>query len=120
MTTDLKELAAVTALNDMMAKGWFSICTIDNVGKMLGRNPRGEAYDILHSLHCIHFDKMPPALRDEIPRLIEQCLDCAPTHRFSTIRQHRVIDITPPAAEPEPARAEEPKRGLLRLLWGGR
>lgn len=120
MTTDLKELAAVTALNDMMGKGWFSICTIDNVGKMLGRNPHGEAYDILHSLHCVHFDKMPPVLRDEIPALIEQCLDCAPTHRFTTVQRHRVIDITPPAAEAEPARAEKPRRGLLRLMWGGR
>ncbi len=120
MTTDLKELAAVTALNEMMGKGWFSICTIDNVGQMLGRNPRGEAYDILHSLHCIHFDRMPQELRDAIPALIEQCLDCAPTHRFTTVQRHRVIDITPPAAEPEPARAEEPRRGLLRLLWGGR
>lgn len=120
MTTDLKELAAVTALNAMMAKGWFSICTIDNVGQMLGRNPRGEAYDILHSLHCIHFDKMPPALREEIPRLIEQCLNCAPTHRFSTVQQHRVIDITPPAAPAEEPSEDAPRRGLMRLLWGGR
>ena len=120
MTADLKELAAVTALNDMMGKGWFSICTIDNVGQMLGRNPRGEAYDILRSLHCIHFDKMPPALRDEIPRLIEQCLNCAPTHRFATVQQHRVIDITPPAAAAETPREEAPRRGLMRLLWGGR
>lgn len=120
MTTDLKELAAVTALNDMMGKGWFSICTIDNVSKMLGRNPKGQAYDILNALHCVHFDKMPPALRDAIPALIEQCLDCAPTHRFTTVQRHRVIDITPPAAAREPERAGEPRRGLLRLLWGGR
>lgn len=83
MTTDLRELAAVTALNAMMAKGWMDICTIRSVAEMLGRDPRGDAFGILHSLHCIHFDKMPPALRDAIPALIEQCLDCAPTHRFT-------------------------------------
>lgn len=120
MTTDLKELAAVTALNAMMAKGWMDICTIRSVAEMLGRDPRGDAFGILHSLHCIHFDKMPPALRDAIPALIEQCLDCAPTHRFTTVQRHRVIDITPPAAAREPERAGEPRRGLLRLLWGGR
>ena len=72
MTTDLKELAAVAALNAMMAKGWMDICTIRSVAEMLGRDPRGDAFGILRSLHCIHFDKMPPALREEIPRLIEQ------------------------------------------------
>jgi hypothetical protein len=87
---------------------------------MLGRHPRGDAFEILRSLHCISFDKMSKELRDEIPRLIEQCLDCAPTHRFATVQRHRVIDITSPAAEAEPERAEEPKRGLLRLFWGGR
>ena len=120
MTTDLKELAAVTALNAMMAKGWMDICTIRSVAEMLGRDPRGEAYDILHSLHCIHFDKMPPALREEIPRLIEQCLNCEPTHRFSTVQQHRVIDITPPAAPAEEPSEDAPRRGLMWLLWGGR
>ena len=120
MTADLKELAAVTALNNMLAKGWMDICTIRNVAELLGRNPHGEAYDILHSLHCVHFNQMPPALRDEIPRLIEQCLDCAPTHRFSSVQQNRVIDITPPAAAAEEAREEAPRRGLMRLLWGGR
>lgn len=120
MTTDLKELAAVTALNAMMAKGWMDICTIRSVAEMLGRDPRGDAFEILRSLHCISFDKMSKELRDEIPRLIEQCLDCAPTHRFSTVQQHRVIDITPPAAPAEEPREEPPRRGLMRLLWGGR
>lgn len=120
MTTDLRDIAAVTALNKMMDQGWFSICTIDNVAKLLGRNPKGQAYDILNALHCVHFDKMPKELRDAIPALIEQCLDCAPTHRFTSVSRHRVIDITPPAAAREPARSEEPRRGLLRLLWGGR
>ena len=120
MTTDLRDIAAVTALNKMMDQGWFSICTIDNVAKLLGRNPNGQAYDILNALHCVHFDKMPPVLRDEIPALIEQCLDCAPTHRFTSVSRHRVIDITPPAAETKLERAEKPRRGLLRLMWGGR
>ena len=120
MTTDLKELAAVTALNAMMAKGWMDICTIRSVAEMLGRDPRGDALEILRSLHCINFNQMPKELRDEIPRLIEQCLNCAPTHRFTTVRQQRVIDITPPVAPAEAPREDAPRRGLMRLLWGGR
>lgn len=49
----LKELAAMTALNEMMRKGHFSICTIDTVSKMLDVDPRGEAYDLLRTLHCM-------------------------------------------------------------------
>ena len=94
----LKELAAITALNNMLAKGWMDICTIRSVAEMLGRDPRGDALEILRSLHCINFNQMPKELRDEIPRLIEQCLNCAPTHRFT----------------------EAPRCGLMRLLWGGR
>lgn len=117
MTTDLKDLAAAAALNDMMAKGWMDICTIRSVAEMLGRHPRGDAFEILRSLHCISFDKMPKELRDEIPRLIEQCLNCAPIRDG---QQHRVIDITSPAAPAEEPREEAPRRGLMRLLWGGR
>lgn len=117
MTTDLRELAAITALNEMMAKPYFSICTIDTVGKLLDRNPAGDAYNILHSLHCVHFDRMPKELRDAIPALIEQCLNCAPIRDG---QRHRVIDITSPAAPAEEPREEAPRRGLMRLLWGGR
>lgn len=119
MSNDLKEVAAATALNVMMERGWLSICTIDQVAKLLGRNPRGDAYDVLHTLHCVNFDKMPRDLRDQIPSLIQQCLDVAPTDRFATPRAGKTIDVTPPAATAE-ATHEPPRRGILRLLWSGR
>jgi hypothetical protein len=80
---DIKQLAAITALNDMMSKGYFCICTIDKVAKMLGINARGEAYDTLSPLHCVHFDKMPQELRDAIPGLIHQILSIQPTYQFT-------------------------------------
>lgn len=100
--SDLKALAAVAALNEMFCKGYLSICTIDTIGKMLGRNPKGEAYDILHSLHCVHFDRMPKDLRDSIPGLIRQCLDVEPIYQFE-----------PAAAPPAPAPPPPPPARLV-------
>lgn len=71
---DVKALAAVAALNEMFDKGWLSICTINNVAKMLGIEPEREAYNTLHALHCVHFNKMPKDLRSQVPGLIQRCL----------------------------------------------
>jgi hypothetical protein len=110
---DIKQLAALTALNEMFAKGHFNICTIDTVAQMLAVNPKGEAYDILRPLHCIDYTKMPAPLREQIPHLIKQCLGVQPFFQF-TARElaGHVVEV----AEPEPA----PRRGLLRLLGPSR
>lgn len=82
MSNDLKMMAAITALNAMMQKGWLSMSTIDRVGEMLSINPKGEAYRILAPLHCVDFDKMPRELVEQIPMLIQQCLSVTPTFQF--------------------------------------
>lgn len=71
---DLKQMAALTALNNMFQKGWFDICTVKDVAKMLNVNPECEALKVLAPLHCVHFDVMPTQLRDSIPGLIQECL----------------------------------------------
>ena len=71
---DIKALAALTALNEMFASRYFDVCTIDKVAKLLGVRPEREAYDVLHALHCIHWDKMPRELHDRVPGLVQQAL----------------------------------------------
>jgi len=71
---DLKAIAALTALNEMFEGAHFSICTIDKVAKLLGVHPEVEAYNTLHALHCIHWNRMPRELRDRVPALIQQAL----------------------------------------------
>lgn len=111
MNENLKQLSALTALNSMMAKGHFSICTIDSVGELLGINPRGcDAYKILHPLHCIDWAKMPQELRDAVPGLIQECLGIAPAFQFKTL-EPTLIDVSPKAETP-------PRRSFLRLLGG--
>ena len=106
--TDLKQLSALTALNSMMAKDWFDICTVDRVAELLGVSCGGsEAYKILHPLHCVAWAKMPQELRDAVPGLIQECIGIAPQYQFKTTQQP-VIEVS--------ATTNEPKRGFLRLL----
>lgn len=106
---NLKELSALTALNEMMAKGWFDICTINAVAELLGVNPRGESYRILYPLHCVHFDKMPGELREAILGLIQDCIGMAPIFQFKTLAQ-KIIDVSPDQ--------KVKKRSLLSLFRG--
>lgn len=106
---ELKQLAALAALNNMFAKGWFDICTIDSVAKMLGIDPKGEAYDILRPLHCINFNVMPALLREQVPELIKASLGVQPVFQFSAKELTGSVVVADP--DPPPA-----KRGLLRLL----
>jgi hypothetical protein len=101
---DLKKMAATTALNTMLADRHFSICTVDAVARMLNVIPAGDAYNILRTVHRIDYDKMPAALREKIPELIQSCLGVAPVYQFKTMDQ-QVIEVTP-------------RRGLLRMLGG--
>ncbi len=105
MSNDLKELSALTALNDMMEKGRFDICCVRDVGKLLGRDAEGhESFAILRPLHMVSFSKMPAKLRDAVPSLVQDCLGVSPSYRFATL-QPQIIDVTP-----------QPKGGFLRLL----
>lgn len=110
--SDLRHLSALTSLNNMMAKGYFDICTVDGVADLLELSVKAtQAYKILRPLHCVHWEKMPTELRDAVPGLIQECLGVAPAFQFKTLRQE-VIEVTSEEAKPA-------KRGFLRLLGGG-
>jgi hypothetical protein len=103
---NLKNLAATTALNSMLVGKHFSICAIDSVAKMLNVNPASDAYNVLHTVHCIDFEKMPAELRQAIPGLIKECLGVAPVYEFKTM-DREAIEVSPV------------KRGFLRVLGRG-
>lgn len=91
-----EQLAALTALNKMLAGRYFDICTIDSVCHLLGvPGSGGEAYNLLRTLHCVDYLAMPQELRDAIPGLIEQVLGVAPAYQF------KVQDVNPEPAKPQ-------------------
>lgn len=103
---DLKKMAAMTALNNMLADHHFNICAIDSVCKLLGVPASGEAYNLLRTLHCIDYAEMPQELRAAIPSLIEQILGVQPAYQFKTLG-NQVMDVN---AAPTKA------GGLLQML----
>jgi hypothetical protein len=80
--SDLKQMAALAALNKMMSGGYFDICTIDSIIKMLGVTADPDAYTTLRAIHCVHFDKMPRELYASIPALIQRVLSGAQVFQF--------------------------------------
>jgi len=109
MPDDMKQLVAITALNKMMKRGHFDICTIDSVARMLGVDPKGPAYTTLHPLHCVDFSEMPRQLREAIPGLVNQCLGSAAIFEFRTLE---AIPIPVEPEEPGKPRA----KGILGML----
>jgi hypothetical protein len=73
--SELKIMAAQAALTKMVASSHFSICTIDTICKMLGVKPDREAYEILHTLHCVDYNQMPPQLLQALPELIHRVVN---------------------------------------------
>lgn len=67
-----------TALANMYAQGFFSICVVDNILKLTGGVPERQHYDTLRLLHCINFRDMPKNVRLELPRLIQLVVESPP------------------------------------------
>lgn len=80
---DIKLLAAEAALRKMVEGDYFDICTIDRMVEMLGIKPDAEAYSILRTLHCVHYNKMGAELLSALPELIHKVLD---SPRFDSSR----------------------------------
>lgn len=71
---DTKRLVVQAAVTKLFDNKWFDICTLDKTLSLVGARQSGAAYDMLHALHCVHYDKMPPELRSRIPELVNECL----------------------------------------------
>ena len=67
-----------TKMADMMRRGHVDICAIKDMIQLTGVIPDGKALERLRVLHCVDFANMTPALRLEIPRLLQLCLEGRP------------------------------------------
>ncbi len=81
---DTKRMVVQTAVTNLFEQQYFNICSIDKILKILEARQGGRAYELLHALHCIHYDKMPQELRNRIPYLVNECLS----------QTENVIDVT--------------------------
>lgn len=98
---EITRLVVGTAMRDMFQKGYVNICTVRECLKLAGILPVGSAYDLLNTLHCVHFKDMPAELTAQIPGLL--------TDVFNGIR----IDDLVKACEPS---QKQLAGGAKRLL----
>lgn len=70
--TDLKMSIALTAVHKMLKSSFFDICTVDKVCKLIGANAGGAAYNMLSTLHCVHYSDMPSDVKAALPDLMRE------------------------------------------------
>lgn len=63
-----------TAVRNLFDQNYFSICDLDKIIEIVGARRSGEAYKLLHALHCVNYAKMDPELRAKVPELVNECL----------------------------------------------
>lgn len=73
VTPSIKRLTIQAALDKLLSQSHFSICDLDRIMELIGSR-KNEAYAVLHTLHCVHYDKMDARLRQQIPSLINEVL----------------------------------------------
>ncbi len=116
-----KQEIAITALNNMMRKPFFSICAVHDAGTILGIPVNGEAYETLKALHCVDFAHMSNAVRQAIPQLIAEVFNRPDIFQFQLPSQRNilepvskstVVDVQATVVTPQP------KPNLVQRLLG--
>jgi len=63
------------ALNNLFTDKHFSICALDNIGKLLNVSPSQHPnYKLLQALHCVDYADMSPAILQELQQRVAECL----------------------------------------------
>ncbi|WP_372826506.1 hypothetical protein [Polaromonas sp.] len=75
---ETKRLVAQTTIDSLFAGEWFDICKVDSLVQITDTPKNSAAYRLLRPLHCVHYDKMPRELLEQIPHLVRECLTPAP------------------------------------------
>ena len=85
-------------LKTMMAGGHLSICVVDELLKLTGGIPDARTYNRLRALHCVNFKDMTPALRIEIPRMLQLVLEAPPIqYLYQPPSEINVLELDCPA-----------------------
>ena len=73
MNEENKRMAAFV-IEKMAKSNSFSICDVNDAGKLLGITPSGDAYNKLHTLHCVAWGEIPEDIMAKVPGWINEAL----------------------------------------------
>lgn len=117
--TDLQKEIAITAINTMMKRSFFSICAIDKAAKILGMNVQhSPAYNALHALHCVDFADMSSNVRRAIPEMIKECFLESDVFQFPLPNTKPAVSVLGSDVIDAEAVVVEPKSGFWKRLLG--
>lgn len=71
---ETRQLVVMQALDHLFKSNYFDICKVRQLTEILQVSQRSEAFALLHSLHCVSYADMKPALRNQIPHLVNEAL----------------------------------------------
>lgn len=101
--TEFQAQAAGIALHNLLYKGHFSICDLDKIAKLIGKEIGGKDYEALSVMHCVNWGDMPEHLKQQAREKIVG-----------------LLGIQPPPIEAEKPDVPQPQpeaRGGLRLTF---
>lgn len=62
------------AIDKLFNAKHFSICTVDDIGKLVGQSPaRHPNYKFLQALHCVNYGDMSPVILQDLQRKVMEC-----------------------------------------------
>jgi hypothetical protein len=68
---DFKQAAVEQALRELFEGCHFSICSLDNIGKILGVNPSQHPdYNAVRAFHCVDYADMKPGVKHELQQRV--------------------------------------------------
>lgn len=75
--TEWQKLIAAQGLKKLFQSKHFSICDLDSIANTLGVQGGGRLHEELRVLHCIDYNDMHPAIREQLPQKVCEYLQSA-------------------------------------------
>ena len=88
----VKRMVVETALNHLFEKKWFDVCTLREIIEVMGVSRDTDAYKQLSALHCVHYDRMSPEMKQVLPMLINEALKI-PTINIATVEALKGVNF---------------------------
>ncbi|MET3652509.1 hypothetical protein [Dyella japonica] len=107
---NVRQMAAMAALNKMLRQGHFSVSVVRDIASMFDIVPDPEAMAILKPLHCVDYAEMPRELYAALPGLVQKALSGSPIFQFELKHGPEPLALAAGAGR---------GRGLFRKLLGG-
>ncbi|MEW6304870.1 MAG: hypothetical protein AB1705_15450 [Verrucomicrobiota bacterium] len=106
MTDEFKKTALALGLHKLFcARGWFDVCTLDELVKLVGVKLTDQERAAFHLMHCVDYTVMPEGHKEEMMRRVLEILRRSPEVQWSVQDFRAMMEpVRVEVVKPEPAR----------------